>query len=180
MAVDATGNLYIADRNNHRIRRVDPSGTITTVAGTSANVFSNFSGDGGLAVQARLRYPESVAVDAAGNLYIAEARQLPHSPGGSLRHHHHRRRDSSCSIHVFYSNYSGDGGPAVQARLYSPADVAVDGAGNLYIADTGNHRIRRVDPTGTITTIAGTGARDRLQRGRGAGGPGSATTLPPA
>ena len=150
VAVDGAGNVYVADTNNHRIRKVDPSGTtatITTIAGTEE---SGFSGDGGAAVQAQLNLPHGVAVDGSGNVYIADT-----------NNHRIRRVDSSGTTTTIagtgVSGFSGDGGAAVQARLNSPHGVAVDGSGNVFIADTNNHRIRRVDSSGTITTIAGTG-----------------------
>ena len=147
VAVDAAGSLFFANTYTHRIRRVDPSGTITTVAGTGEQ---GYSGDGGPAVQAQLDSPLGVAVDAAGNLYIADT-----------YNHRIRRVDPSGTITTVAGTggpgYSGDGGPAVQARLHYPAGVAAAAAGNLYIADTGNHRILWVEPSGTITTVAGTG-----------------------
>ena len=147
VAVDRAGNLYIADASNYRIRRVDPSGTITTIAGTGER---GFSGDNGPAVAARLDLPLGVAVDGAGNLYIAD-----------YWNHRIRRVDPSGTITTFAgtgeSGFSGDNGPAVEAHLKNPRGVVVDGTGNLYIADASNHRIRQVDPSGTITTIAGTG-----------------------
>ena len=157
VAADGLGNLYIADSWNHLIRRVDPSGTIRTVAGTGLGSGSNryhnqgsYSGDGGWAVTARLHNPEAVAVDAAGNLYIADT-----------YNHCIRRVDPAGTIAtiagVGRSGFGGDGGAAVSALLRWPRGLAVDGAGNLYIADSGNDRVRRVDPSGTITTIAGVG-----------------------
>ena len=147
VAVDDGGNLYIADAGNHRIRRVDLSGTITTVAGPGR---PGDSGDGGPAVMARLANPGGVALDNGGNLYIADT-----------GYNRIRRVDVSGTITTIAGTgrfgYGGDGGPAVMAQLGSPADVAVDDEGNVYIADTLNSRIRRVDPSGTITTIAGTG-----------------------
>ena len=147
VAVDGSGNLFIADRGKHRIRRVDPAGTITTVAGTGEG---GFSGDGGPAVEAALFVAAGVAVDGSGNLFIADSwnRRI-------------RRVDPAGTITTVAGtgerSFSGDGGPAVEAGLSFPVGVAVDGSGNLFIADYGNHRIRRVDPAGTITTIAGTG-----------------------
>ena len=149
VVVDGAGNLYIADRANHRIRKVDSTGTITTIAGTGER---GFGGDGGPATQARLNYPYGVAVDGAGNLYIAD-----------LANHRIRKVDSTGTITTFAGTgergFGGDGGPASQAQLNFPTGVAVDEAGNLYIADWSNARIRKVDGTGTITTIAGTGER---------------------
>ncbi len=146
VAVDAAGNIYIADSFNHRIRRVDTSGTITTFAGTGGE----FSGDRGPAILARLFYPRGVAVDDSDNLYIADT-------GNDQIH----RVDASGTITTIAGTgefgYSGDGGLALAAQLDFPYDVSADGAGNVYIADSFNHRIRRVDASGTITTIAGTG-----------------------
>ena len=145
----AQGNLYIADTSNHRIRKVDSTGTITTLAGTEG---AGFGGDDGPATEAQLSYPSGVAVDAAGNLYIA-----------CWFNHRIRRVDSTGTITTIAGTedgFSGDGGPATQAQLNSPYDVAVDRAGNLYIADRENRRIRKVDSERTITTIAGTGQDD--------------------
>ncbi len=151
--MDGTGNLYIADTWNHRIRRVDNTGTITTVAGIGGIGINNeggYSGDDGPAVEAQLNAPSGIAVDGAGNLFIAE-----------VLNNRIRRVDSSGIITTIAgigeSGYSGDGGPAVSAWLYYPAGVVVDNSGNLYIAETGNHRIRRVDANGVITTVAGVG-----------------------
>ena len=149
VAVDGDGNLYIADWRNRRIRRVDRSGTITTVAGTGER---GYSGDGGPATRAKLSAMWGIAVDGAGNLFIADT-------GNDCI----RRVDRSGTITTVagtgVGGYGGDGGPAVAARLDSPYGVAVDGAGNLFIADYLNHRIRRVDASGVITTVAGTGVR---------------------
>ena len=147
IAIDGAGNLYITDHYNHRIRRVDTAGIITTVAGDGRR---DFGGDGGPAVKAHVSYPNDVALDGAGNLYIAD-----------LRNHRIRRVDATGTITsiagIGNSSYGGDGSPAVEAHLREPADVALDGAGNLYIADSGNHRIRRVDSEGIIITVAGAG-----------------------
>jgi sugar lactone lactonase YvrE len=147
VAVDAAGNLYIADTSNHRIRRVTPGGIITTVAG---NGIAGYSGDGGAATSAQLSYPDGMAVDAAGNLYIADngnRRIRRVTPGGII----------STVAGNGTRGYSGDGGAAASAQLYAPSGVAVDAVGNLYIADAGNNRIRRVTPGGIITTVAGNG-----------------------
>ena len=149
VAVDRAGNLYIADQSNHSIRKVDATGTITTIAGTGAR---GFSGDEGPAAEAQLAYPHAVSVDGAGNLYIADT-----------SNHRVRKVDATGTITTIAGTgargFSGDEGPAAEAQLAYPHAVSVDGAGNLYIADTSNHRVRKVDATGTITTIAGTGAR---------------------
>ena len=134
VAVDASGNLFITDTNNHCIRKVDTSGTITTVAGDGAY---GYSGDGGPAAQAKLRYPHDVAVDASGNLYITDT-----------NNHCIRKVDNSGTITTLAgdrtSGYSGDGGPAAQAKLYYPYSLAVDASGNLYIADYYNQRVCKV------------------------------------
>ncbi len=145
VAVDAAGNLYIADLGNSRIRKVS-GGIITTVAG---NQFQGFSGDGGPATSASLNLPSGVAVDAAGNLYIADT------------DNQRIRKVSGGIITTVAGNglrgFSGDGGPATSASLNSPTAVAVDSAGNLFITDLFNNRIRVVS-NGTITTIAGNGS----------------------
>ena len=156
VAVDGSGNLYIADKNNRRIRKVDSSGNITTVAGTGTR---GFSGDGAAATAAQLHWPEGMAPDGSGNLYIADT-----------ANHRIRKVDSSGNI----STVAGggpleDGGAAVAARLWSPSDVALDGSGNLYIADRDNHRIRKVDSSGNISTVAGTGTSGFSGDGAAAG-----------
>ncbi len=128
VAVDAAGNLYIADTENNRIRRVDASGTITTIAGTGEQGFSR---DNVPAVATQLDDPTGVAVDDAGNLYIADT-----------ENNRIRRVDASGIITTIAGagarGYSGDGGPAIAAQLNEPIGVAVDAAGNLYVADSGN------------------------------------------
>ena len=123
--MDAAGNLYIADSGNNSIRKVAPNGTITTVAG---NGTQGYSGDGGPATSAELNYPYGVAVDAAGNLYIADTsnyRVRKVTPDGTI----------TTVAGNGTEGYSGDGGPATSAGLGMPQGVAVDAAGNLYIAD---------------------------------------------
>jgi NHL repeat-containing protein len=142
LALDAAGNLYIAEQLNHRVRRVSPGGTITTVAGTGT---AGISGDGGPAIAAQLNQPLGVALDAGGNLYIADF--------GNSRI---RRLGSDGIITTVagtgVSGYSGDNGAAASAQLSGPAGVALDGAGNLYIADTNNNRIRVVRPTPVLAS----------------------------
>ena len=162
VAVDGAGNLFIADSLNDRIRKVDASGTITTVAGTGE---LGFSGDGGPATSARLSRPNDVAVDGAGNLFIADS--------GNNRI---RKVDATGTISTVAGTGrtgGGDGGPAVQAQLHGPSGVAVDGAGNVFIADRYNYRIRKVDSAGVITTVAGTGVRGSS----GDGGPATSARL---
>jgi len=148
IAVDASGNLYIADTNNNRIRKVSATGIITTFAGGG----SGGLGDGGPATAAMLNNPIGVAVDASGNLYIADS--------GNTRV---RKVSTSGIITTVAGNgtagFSGDSGPATSAALNAPEAVAVDAAGNLYIADTSNSRIRKVSASGIITTVAGNGTQ---------------------
>jgi hypothetical protein len=143
VAVDAAGNLYIADTNNNRIRKVS-NGAMTTVAG---NGTAGYSGDG-QATSAQLNYPGGVAVDAAGNLYVADT-------------NNNRIREVSSGVITTVAGGGasfGDGGPATGAQLFNPYGVAVDAAGNLYIADSGNSRIRKVS-NGIVTTVAGNGTQ---------------------
>ncbi len=147
VALDAAGNLYIADWGNNRVRKVDAAGNISTVAGTGE---SGYGGDGGPAIQAQLSRPYGAAADAAGNLYIAD--------WGNNRI---RKVDAAGNISTVAgtgeSGYSGDGGPAAQAQLAQPYGLTADAAGNLYIADSFNNRIRKVDAAGVISTVAGSG-----------------------
>ena len=135
--------------DNNRIRKVDASGTISTVAGTGEGSFGGYSGDGGPAVQAQLHGPRGVAVDGAGNVFIAD------------RDNYRIRKVDSAGVITTVAGtgvrgYSGDGGPASQAQLSNPEGVAVDGADNLFIADSGNDRIRKLTPvSGSGTSPAG-------------------------
>ncbi len=163
VAVDGAGNLFIADFNNNRIRQVDGLGIITTVVG---NGVGDFSGDGGPPTSASLMLPRGVAVTSSGNLYI-----------GDTRNHRVRLVQGAGNISTVAGNgvrgFSGDDGPATSASLNDPTGVDVDFLGNLFIADTGTHRIRRVDSAGNITTVAGNGIADFS----GDGGPATSASL---
>lgn len=144
-AVDRRGDLFIADADHHRIVELDVSGIVTTIAGTGVG---GFSGDGGEATAATLATPQDVAVDGLGNVYIADQ--------GNQR----IRRVDPAGIITTVAGTSlagsfGDSGPAILAELDEPSAVAVDGRGDIFIADTANNRIREVDASGTITTVAG-------------------------
>ena len=160
VAVDQKGNLYITDESNHRIRKVDKDGIITTFAGTGKG---GYYGDGGLAAKARLTDPGGLAFDARGNLYVADYKSV-------------RKIDPSGTITTVagtgQAGFSGDGGPATEAKL-TATDVALDGKGNMYITDTENHRIRKVDKDGIIYTVAGSGKKGYS----GDGGPATKAAL---
>ncbi|MFT3703868.1 MAG: gliding motility-associated C-terminal domain-containing protein [Agriterribacter sp.] len=147
ISFDNAGNMYISDNMNNVIRKVDASGIITTVVG---NGTSGFSGDGGPALSAQLSAPYKVIFDAAGNMYI------PDNGNGRIR-----KVDNAGIITTIAGTggvgYGGDGGPAVNAQFAYPWSIAMDNAGNLYITDVGNNVIRKIDPSGIITTFAGNG-----------------------
>jgi sugar lactone lactonase YvrE len=152
VTVDATGNLYIADTANHRIRRVDVTGTITTIAGTGV---PGYQGDSGPASAAELNLPRAVAFDPAGNMFI------PDSANNVIREvvAVNGVITAAGTISTFagtgVAGYTGDGAAALHATLVTPSGVVADAAGNLYIADTGNASIRKVSSaTGLISTIA--------------------------
>ena len=153
VAVDSKGNFYIVDYYSFIVREVS-GGTINTIAG---NLTPGFQGDAGPGDQAELRYIHGIAVDAAGNVYIADTsnnRIRKVVPAGTIA-------APTGVITTFAGTgtpgYTGDGGLASNAELYSPAGLAVDSAGNLYISDYGNYTVRKVDTKGNITTVAGTG-----------------------
>ncbi len=144
--VDAAFNVYIADKDNGRVRKRDAAGNITTIAGTGS---ISSSGDGGPATSAGLSLMHGIAVDRAGNVYVSEG-------SGKIR-----IIDTAGIIRTFAGigsgGYTGDGGAATAARINTPMSVAADKNGNIYIADFGNYRVRKVDTAGIITTIAGNG-----------------------
>lgn len=154
VAVDAVGNVYVADKFKHHVLKLAPGGVASVYAGQTG--VPGFAGDNGPATQALLNAPTGLAVDVNGNLYIADA----------LNHRVRMVNAATGIITTVAGNGipgipalpNGDGGPAVQARLNTPRGVAVDALGNLYIADTLDHKIRCVSAgTGIITTVAGTG-----------------------
>jgi serine/threonine protein kinase, bacterial len=147
LAFDEEGNLFIADRENHRVRKVDTKGIITTVAGTGN---AGYSGDNGPADRAELDLPSGLAFDSKGNLYIAD------------RSNDRVRRITKDGIITTYAGvgtegWSGDAGPALKAQINKPFGLAFDKKDNLYIADRGNNRIRKVTHDGIISTLAGDG-----------------------
>jgi RHS repeat-associated protein len=161
VAVDQEGNLYIADQFNSRVRKVDPSGIITTVAGNGSSGSAG-SFDGIPAVESRVSAPADVAIDAAGNLYIADRFE-----------NRIRKVDASGIITTVAGTGSscdsslsdcGDGGPATKAQLETPYGIAVDAVGNLYIADTGLSKVRKVNANGVIRSLT---SRDRGYSGDG-------------
>jgi NHL repeat len=163
VAVDSSGDLFIADTYNNVIREVTPNGVITTLAG---NGTAGYSGDNGPATSAELNDPSGVAVDALGNVYIADTSnsvirrvQGPNTSGTG------ETQGEITTIAGSYADdqtdggqggHSGDGGPAIDAQLYAPEGVALDDNGDLYIADTYNNAIREVYPDGEITTLVNT------------------------
>ena len=145
LLLDRAGNLLFTDFTENRIRNVDRDGVITTIAGTGA---TGFAGDGGPATAAELNFPTGLALDADGNLYVSDA-----------DNNRVRRIDREGVITTVAGTgvrgFGGDGGPATAAKLDAPAGLALDAGGNLYIADQGNDRVRRVDTKGMIATVAG-------------------------
>jgi len=171
IAVAPAGDIYFADSNNHVIRRIDPrSGVITTVAGNH-RLGAGYSGDSGPAAQARLDNPDGVSVAPNGDLVIADA-----------HNDRIRRVDAATGVVTTIAGagdggFGGDGGPAVEALLYTPSAAVVAPNGDIYIADTLNYRIRRIDhATGLIDTIAGDGTPGEGE-GVGDGGPAAAAHL---
>jgi streptogramin lyase len=145
------GALYICDVDNHRIRRITPDGKIGTYAGSATR---GYSGDGGPATSAALNMPYEMAWDKAGNLFFVEM------GNNVVRRIDARTGMISTVAGTGKAGFSGDGGPATQAQLKQPHSLAIDSAGDVFICDIGNHRIRKIDmKTGTISTWCGTGEK---------------------
>jgi len=148
MAIDAVGNVYLSDRANNRIRKVSTSGVITTFAGTGA---AATSGDGGPATAASFNAPYGISFDTSGNLYVVE------QDGGVIR-----KISPAGIVSPFAGDggfgFGGDSGPATVATFHSPQCIYVSHAGDVYLNDQGNHRLRKISSTGIITTIAGDGS----------------------
>ncbi len=147
LVIDGSGNTYFSELNSNRIRKVSPSGIITTIAGTGV---AGYSGDGGPATAARLNMPFGIDLDNAGNVYFSDC-----------LNHRIRRISTSGIITTVAGNgiggFSGNGGPATAAAMLGPTYIRFDHSGNLYISDNSNNMLRKVNTSGIITTIAGTG-----------------------
>lgn len=152
LAVDGSGNIFVADSGNNVVRRVGADGTITTVAGTGQR---GFSGDRGPAARAQLFAPVAVAISPDGAVYIADT-----------YNHCVRKVDAGGTITTVVGSgtagYSGEGGPAADAQANEPRGLFVDAKGGLYIADSVNNRVRFISPTGIITSVAGDGGAKEL------------------
>jgi uncharacterized protein (TIGR03437 family) len=152
LVLDSQGNVLFADSGNRRIRKISKNGTISTIAGTGT---PGYSGDGGPAGAAQFITPQGLAIDSAGNLYIAD-----------LSADVVRKIDTNGNISTIVGTglpgYTGDNGPAIAATLDGPYALALDKAGNLYIADSNNNAVRKVTTTGTISTLTTTSAPEGL------------------
>ena len=149
IAVTTDGNLYIADMKNHRVRKVDNRGIISTIAGDGT---AGYYGDGGPAHLAQLNEPSGITFDNGGNLYIADS-----------KNHVIRKVDKHGIITTLAGNntpgYSGDNGPASNAQFNLPVQITIDSQDNFYITDQNNHVIRKINSQGIITTLAGDGTK---------------------
>jgi len=147
VALDATGNIYISDYSNNRIRKVNAGGIITTIAG---NGTAGFSGDGGQATTAEVNNTQDLTIDASGNIYFADA-------GNNRVRKINTLGIITTIVGTGIGAYSGDGGQAIAAELYGPGSLTFDVNGNLYIADGNNNRIRKVNTSGIISLISNEG-----------------------
>jgi YD repeat-containing protein len=149
MGVDRAGNMYVADANNNRIRKVSATGIISTIAGSGT---AGYNGDGIAATSAQLNDPQSLKIDAAGNIFFADA-----------GNHRVRYIDTAGVIHTFAGNgnigagHPAEGIPAGTSNLYYPSDIAFDNSGNTFIVDGGHNLIRKVNSLGIISAFAGNG-----------------------
>ncbi len=148
LACDNLGNTYFSDPGNNRIRKIDNNGIISTIAGTGT---AGYSGDGSAATSAQINNPIGIVIDTIGNIYFVDY-------GNNCV----RKINSNGVINTIAGTgsfgFSGDGGPAIAASLYQPQGIALDNLGNVFIADVSNVRIRKVDTSGIITTVAGNGS----------------------
>jgi sugar lactone lactonase YvrE len=157
LTIDAQDNLYLSEWMGHQIVRIDPAGNATVIAGTGT---AGYSGDGGPATAAQLNGPSGVALGADGSVYIADSgnnRIRRVAPDGTISTIAGTGTTSSNLNLPGPCAFSGDGGPAAQAQLCEPAELLFDSAGNLYVTDYGNRRVRVISPGGVITTVAGYG-----------------------
>ncbi len=139
IALDASGNLYVADDINHRIRKITPTGTVTTIAGSTSG---SDDGDG---INAKFNNPRGVTLDAAGNIYVADA-----------GNHRIRKITPTGTVSTIAGSTVGvTEGIGTAAKFNTPAGVAVDASGNIYVADDENERIRKITTNGTVSTLAG-------------------------
>jgi len=156
VAVDTAGNVYVADTSNHTIRKTSPAGVVTTLAGTAGSPGST----NGVGAAARFKFPAGVTVDTAGNVYVADTSN------------HLIRKISPVGVVTTLAGTAGTSGPTngvgAAARFKFPAGVTVDTAGNVYVADSGNHLIRKISPAGVVTTLAGTANSPGPNDGTGA------------
>lgn len=148
VAVDASGNVYVADAGQYRVRKISSSGIISTIAGTGTQ---GYSGDGGAANAARLMMPMGIAVDASGNVYVTDY------TGHSVRKIDQATGIISTIAGTGQAGYNGDGIAASAAQLNTPMGIWVDPSGNIYVVEKGNNRIRKINTAGIISTVAGTG-----------------------
>jgi uncharacterized protein (TIGR03437 family) len=150
IAIDSSGTIYIADADDNRVRKINPNGSIQTVAGTGV---AGFAGDGGPSNTAMLSHPYGVVADTQGNLYIADlgnGRVRKISSGGTIA--------TVAGGGTIAPGGNGDGGPATSVQLLEPRNIAVTPDGTIYISDFGAHRVYRITPGGILTTLAGTGS----------------------